>query len=265
MTCRQLRQTATNDMLRDALICLDNDWVEANLVHLLRGHRSWYPQRTLAHWGYRSEDIVTIVNRLPCYGCLRLCSYQEHFLDHTVSQYSSQTSLLAQIYQRFLNVPPTRRCISCFFKSDAYLERPGSRWLSIPTPLLEPPNWMAICRECGQKTPPGRRKEPPARQKRADLCDQCYNGLHPAWLDFQSQIESRRRDLNQQVSRIKDKIDPLLSYQHWMRSVDGGQSVLEGRPEDLEGFEMPNWEDIRPDALDGLPKQEESMWPYIGS
>ena len=265
MTCRELRQNATKDLLRYALLSLETDWMKAALLHMVGGPHPGEPEDILVRWGYRPDDMSRFASLLPCYDCLRLCSDAEHFANRNLSLVARDAASLAETYQQVLGIPSTRQCISCVLQSSSYLERPGARWLRITSVFAwSKAKWMVVCRACGHQTSPVERSQPPARQRMADLCDPCFKESHQSWFNFESEIALKREELRQQIERLWDKHHLLTRYRSWMDRVDNGWSVLEGRPEDLDGLDMPNWEEIRPDALTTLPTDKKSItWPFI--
>ena len=215
-------------------------------------------EQTLSSWGYRAKEVARFGKLLPCYHCLRLRKSHEHFHNKRLTQVARLSAELAQTNQQAPNAMPTRRCVDCFIQSADYLNDFGGRWVRTNT-SWHALTWIAICRSCNTKV--SSHRKPPERQRRVDLCDDCFHDSHGQWFQFKNELSRKESDIRQQIMDLQRNAGVLQEYRHWMRSVDEGSSVVANRPADLEDTTMPNWEDIRPDAVARLPGRNGSRRP----
>ena len=262
MTSQQLRQIAADDIIRDALLTLEDDWAEATIIrsHDKDTEEDMYESAkdVLVTWGYRSEEVKKLECRLPCCTCLRLQKSKRQFFSGTLEGVAYSAAAIAKSYQQYSNTLPTRKCIECFLQSTEYLETVGGRWLCAESSYYGH-RWVAKCRSCDKDV--SLDKAPAERQRRADLCTQCYRESHKEWFGFADKMTQEMDSMQQRINIIYAEQAKLRNYVSWMEDVDDGRSVAGHRPKDLETFEMPDWEKVRADALEEVPKVKKFTRP----
>ena len=254
ISCRELQQNITHDLVRDSLQQLESDWGASQLPRAESYAYNTGPgsRQTLKAWSYHWDEIARISCRLPCYECLRLRKRDNFFSSETLDEVSKCAAALANSYQQPVEVSTTRKCIDCVLQSSIYRNTAGKRWRAVRHAQgSRTPYWLAVCRACDQRVETNRAPLP--RQRDTDLCSQCYSGTHARWMQIRAEVDRRRDEIRQQKSDLDRRDQELDYYLLWMDGVDQGNSVLKHPPRDLEDMEIPDWQEIRPDALVKFP------------
>lgn len=121
MTCRQLRQIGADDIVRSALLQLEDDWAEAALKeqeHYTAGINV-SPSILLRAWGYDNERERAEFEQhlLPCYGCLEIRHSDSFLPSQTLCEVTINAVAFANLNQQRPNAVATRKCLWLFFRN----------------------------------------------------------------------------------------------------------------------------------------------------
>ena len=260
-TCRQLRQIDAQEIRTTALLRLEDDITQVTIrakAHAIElGITYNRPSLDVfCAWGYHPTDMLQIAQYSPCYTCLQLREFGQHFTDLTLDDCADAVATLADSYQYIPRALPRRKCIECVMQSQTYSDNVGGRWLGVNNGNGNG-YWIAICRACNETST--NRMRPPLRQRSADLCNRCYEAAHQEWfrhkdkiLQAQSVVAQEKIELEIARTKLVEKQAELRRYINWVYAVEEGQSVVGDYPPVLEGLATPDWREVRADAIEEL-------------
>lgn len=266
----------TNNVLRDALLSLENDFASAREPYGFS-----YSNLEVLGGSFDKADSK-LGSRIPCHSCLRL--REPKFVPGSVPlrrigdhhQYQIHTGRSSGVA---FQSTPTRTCFHRQIQSRKFLDnldKPSSNrwsfWKGKPPAAFTKQHWMLLCATCNRVS--CTRETPAARRFLAELCNDCWRLTHTEWCEFNDMIEQRRMDLKEEIDRIEDRRKTLFSYQYWMHYIDVGGSLNDASRDDppqleqhVHGLEAPDWQYIRCDAttrLDRPPQTRNGKWGNKG-
>ena len=269
-TCRILYQIDARDILEEALLQLEDDCAEARMIFddSERDEAvSFYEYDdgpdtetwgTLVDRSIQGEELRGLLRSVPCYSCVRLRPLKDHFYHQNMYQVAKASAVQARLQHERPCAEPSRQCVECLLQSPSYLHTPGGRWVCVEREGREGGYrgnnhyWLVVCRLCSEEK--FTTKKPGDRQRLTDLCTRRYHASHPEWSDFYNGLIRERNEARQHIAELQSKDKVLSEYIQWMDNVDNGKGLREhGRPSDPENTKMPQWEEIRADAIEKLP------------